>query len=108
MDRAAYGASKGGVVTLTQVMANDLARHGIRVNAVAPGPVDTPLVQALQPPSERAIWTGATPMARYADPREIAHAIAWLLDPEAATYVTGAIVPVDGGFSSVGVMRPRT
>ncbi len=102
--RVAYGASKGGVVTLTQVMANDLAPSGIRVNAVAPGPVDTAMVRAMITESERALWTGYVPLKRYAEPREIASVIAFLLDADAASYVTGAIVPVDGGFSGAGVI----
>ena len=103
--RAAYGASKGAVINLTQVMAVDLARHGIRVNAVAPGPVDTPLVQAIHTPAVRRSYMHHTPMRRYATPEEIATAILFLLDGAQASYVTGTILPVDGGFSGAGMME---
>src|SRR3712207_6370077 len=66
--RAAYGASKGAVVTMTQVMAIDLAEHGIRVNAVAPGPVETPMVAALHGAEVRAAWERRTMMRRYGTP----------------------------------------
>lgn len=102
--RSAYGASKGAVVTMTQVMANDLAPQGIRVNAVAPGPVDTPMVKAMHSADDRRLWCGYIPLERYANPREIASVIAFLLDGEAASFVTGAIVPVDGGFNGVGII----
>ena len=69
------------MVVLTQVLANDLARYGIRVNAVAPGPVDTPMVQgACTRPSDRALWTRHMPMRRYGKPDEIASVIEFLLD----------------------------
>ena len=54
--RAGYGASKGAIVTLTQVMANDLAEHGIRVNAIAPGPIETPMIKAMHTAADRELW----------------------------------------------------
>ena len=103
--RAAYGASKGAVAILTQVMAVDLARYGIRVNAVAPGPVDTPLVQAIHTPQVRRAYAHHTPMRRYATPEEIASAILFLLDGTQSGYITGTIMPVDGGFAGAGMME---
>ncbi|TMJ02918.1 MAG: SDR family oxidoreductase [Alphaproteobacteria bacterium] len=103
--RVAYGASKGAVINLTQVMAVDLARDGIRVNAVAPGPVDTPLVQAVHTPAVRRAYAHHTPMRRYAAPDEVAAAILFLLDSAQSSYVTGTILPVDGGFSGAGMME---
>ena len=102
--RSAYGASKGAVIVLTQVMANDLARYNIRVNAVAPGPVDTPMVQALHSASDRALWTRYLPLGRYGKPEEIASVIEFLLDGTKSSYVTGEIVAVDGGFRGAGIM----
>jgi NAD(P)-dependent dehydrogenase (short-subunit alcohol dehydrogenase family) len=103
--RAAYGSSKGGVVTLTQVMAVDLARFGIRVNAVAPGPVDTPMVRALHKGGVRFRYLERIPMRRYAKPDEIAGAVLFLLDPALSSFVTGEIVAVDGGFRGAGLME---
>ena len=103
--RAAYGASKGAVINLTQVMAVDLARYGVRVNAVAPGPVDTPLVQAVHTAQVRRAYAHHTPMRRYATADEIARAIVFLLDGTQSSYVTGTILPVDGGFSGAGMME---
>ena len=102
--RSAYGASKGAVVTLTQVLANDLARYGIRVNAVAPGPVDTPMVKAMHVDKDRALWARHLPMRRYAEPAEIATVIEFLLDGTRSSYMTGEIVAVDGGFRGAGVI----
>jgi NAD(P)-dependent dehydrogenase (short-subunit alcohol dehydrogenase family) len=102
--RSAYGASKGAVIVLTQVMANDLGRYNIRVNAVAPGPVDTPMVQALHTPGDRELWTRYLPLRRYAKPEEIASVIEFLLDGTRSGYVTGEIVAADGGFRGAGVI----
>jgi len=102
--RAAYGASKGAVVTLTQVMAVDLAPYRIRVNAVAPGPVETPMVEALHPPEVRRAYRHHVPMRRYARADEIAAAVLFLLDDTQSGYVTGEILAVDGGFRGAGMM----
>jgi NAD(P)-dependent dehydrogenase (short-subunit alcohol dehydrogenase family) len=102
--RSAYGSSKGAVCVLTQVMANDLARFGIRVNAVAPGPVDTPMVQKLHSAQDRVLWARYLPMRRYGTPQEIANVIEFLLDGTKSSYVTGEIVAVDGGFRGAGVI----
>jgi len=102
--RSAYGASKGAVVVLTQVLANDLARYGIRVNSVAPGPVDTPMVKAVHTAADRALWLRHVPMRRYAEPDEIASVIEFLLDGTRSGYVTGEIVAVDGGFRGAGII----
>ena len=102
--RSAYGASKGAVVVLTQVLANDLARYGIRVNAVAPGPVNTPMVKAMHVDKDRGLWARHLPMRRYGEPDEIASVIEFLLDGTKSGYMTGEIVAVDGGFNSAGII----
>jgi NAD(P)-dependent dehydrogenase (short-subunit alcohol dehydrogenase family) len=102
--RAAYGASKGAVVTLTQVMANDLAPFKIRVNAVAPGPVETPMVKAIHTPEDRALYHRYIPMKRYSEPDEIASVIHFLLDEKQSSYVTGEIIAVDGGYRGAGII----
>lgn len=105
--RAAYGSSKGGVVLLTKVMAVDLARFGIRVNAVAPGPVDTPMVRALHDGGDHQRYLERIPMRRYAQPDEIAGAVMFLLDAGMSSYVTGEIIAVDGGFRGAGLMEMK-
>jgi NAD(P)-dependent dehydrogenase (short-subunit alcohol dehydrogenase family) len=102
--RSAYGASKGAVVVLTQVLANDLARFRIRVNAVAPGPVDTPMVKAMHADKDRALWARHMPMRRYGEPREIASVIEFLLDGTRSSFMTGEVVAVDGGFRGAGII----
>ena len=102
--RAAYGASKGGVLTLTQVMACELADRGIRVNAIAPGPVETPLVTKLHDAEVRAAFGRFIPMHRYGTPAEIAAAAAYLCSDD-ASYVTGQVLAVDGGFLASGMRR---
>ncbi|WGF89095.1 SDR family NAD(P)-dependent oxidoreductase [Marinivivus vitaminiproducens] len=104
ISRSAYGASKGGVVTLTQIMAVELAPLGIRVNAIAPGPVETPMVAAVHTDEVRAGWGATVPMRRYGVPEEIAGGIAHLLDARRAGYTTGQILAVDGGFTAGGLI----
>lgn len=105
--RVAYGASKGAVVTMTQVLANDLAQYGIRVNAVAPGPIDTPMVEAFHTKEDRELYMRYIPLARYGTPKEIADAVAFLLDGTKAAYITGEILAVDGGYRGAGIIPGR-
>jgi NAD(P)-dependent dehydrogenase (short-subunit alcohol dehydrogenase family) len=104
LGRTAYGASKGGVITMTRVMAVELAEHGIRVNVVAPGPVDTPLVAKMHSSASREAWVNVVPQRRYARPEEITGTIGWLLDDARASYVTGQVICVDGGFTAGGMI----
>lgn len=100
----AYSASKGGIISLTKAVARELGPHGITVNAVSPGIVDTPQVQVdaddAGVPIEQILETyaGQVPLGRAARPREIAEVIAHLVSDAAAT-ITGQIVPVNGGTS---------
>ncbi|MFL5193991.1 MAG: SDR family NAD(P)-dependent oxidoreductase [Microvirga sp.] len=104
--RVAYGASKGGVITMTKVMAVELASLGIRVNAIAPGPIETPLVQEVHTPEVRAAWMTNVPQRRYGSPDEIAGAAIFLLDQRKSSYITGQTICVDGGFSIAGILDP--
>jgi NAD(P)-dependent dehydrogenase (short-subunit alcohol dehydrogenase family) len=97
---AAYCASKGGVVAFTHALALENARYGVRVNAIAPGYVDTDMPRAaLQADQVLARIVGQIPLRRIADPCEIAAPIAFLLSP-AASYITGATLFVDGGLTA--------
>jgi NAD(P)-dependent dehydrogenase (short-subunit alcohol dehydrogenase family) len=94
---AAYCASKAGVLALTRQVAVEWAPLGIRVNAVAPGVIDTPMLRLMDDPhAGRAYLESAVPLGRLGAPAEVAAAIAFLLSDE-ASYTTGAVLPVEGG-----------
>jgi 3-oxoacyl-[acyl-carrier protein] reductase len=99
--RTAYGTSKGAVIALTRQMAVELAEHGVTVNAVAPGPVDTPMTRELHTDRFRQEYCNAIPMNRYGTPGEIAAAAMYLVSEDAA-YTSGVTLPVDGGFLASG------
>ncbi|MCL4182183.1 MAG: SDR family oxidoreductase [Burkholderiaceae bacterium] len=100
--RAAYGASKAAVEMLSKVMAVELAADSVRVNTVAPGPIETPLVAQLHTAEFRRNTTSVVPMRRYGRPEDIAQAVLFLLDDETSSYVTGETLCVDGGFGAAG------
>ncbi|HYE70483.1 MAG TPA: glucose 1-dehydrogenase [Aquabacterium sp.] len=99
--RTAYGTSKGAVIALTRQMAVELAEQGVTSNAVAPGPVDTPMTRALHTEKFRREYENAIPMNRYGTVGEIAAAVMYLVSEDAG-FVTGVTLAVDGGFLASG------
>jgi NAD(P)-dependent dehydrogenase (short-subunit alcohol dehydrogenase family) len=93
----AYVASKHAIVGLTKTAAIELGPRGIRVNALCPGAVDTPMLHRTTPPAELREYVDGTPLRRVATPEEIAAAAVWLCS-DAAAFVTGVALPVDGGW----------
>ncbi len=98
--RAAYCASKGGMITLTEAMAMDHARDKIRVNCICPGPTRTPMVDT-STPEKLARYKTRVPVGRIGEPEDIAQAALYLASDE-ASMVTAAILPVDGGMRLTG------
>ncbi|MBV9261537.1 MAG: SDR family oxidoreductase [Pseudolabrys sp.] len=103
--RTAYGTSKAALAHLTQQQAIELASLGIRVNAVAPGPVDTAMAKAVHTPEIRADYHDHVPLNRYGLETELANAI-YFLCSEQASYITGQEIAVDGGFDATGIGLP--
>ncbi len=103
--RVAYGTSKAAVIQLTLQQAAELGEFGIRVNCIAPGPVDTKLALAVHTPEIRAAYHDAMPLNRYGSEAEIANAICFLCSDE-ASFVTGQVLAADGGFEAVGIGLP--
>lgn len=97
---AAYNAAKGAVINYTRALAIDHARDGIRVNALCPGLVDTPITAGVQQlPGLREDWESRIPLGRAAQPEEMANVVAFLAS-DAASYMTGSIIVADGGTTA--------
>lgn len=101
-DLAAYAASKGAIAQLTKVLAVEYGKHGIRVNAVAPGVVETNILAGIVEDSRATLasYGHLHPLGRVAQPAEIADVIAWLASPR-ASFVTGALIMADGGYTAL-------
>ena len=104
-DSPVYCASKGAVVMLAKALALDYAARGIRVNALCPGIIDTPMLRQFadampDPGAAWAAYRAAQPLGRLGTPEECAAAALWLVSPE-ASFVTGVALPVDGGFTAM-------
>ena len=93
---AAYVSSKGGVTLLTRAMAIDHAKQGIRVNALCPGPTDTPMLRTTMTPPELEAFGKTLPMGRLGQPKELAQAALFLASDD-ASFITGSLLYVDGG-----------
>jgi NAD(P)-dependent dehydrogenase (short-subunit alcohol dehydrogenase family) len=103
--RVAYGTSKAALDHLTKQQAAELGNLGIRVNAVAPGPVDTAMAKQVHTADIRAGYHDAIPLNRYGTEQEIAEAVVFLCS-DAASYINGQTLAVDGGFDATGIGLP--
>ena len=103
--RIAYGTSKAAIMHLTKQQAVEYGNKGVRVNAIAPGPVETEMAKLVHSADIRTSYKDAIPLARYGTPEEIADAVYFLCSP-AAVYINGQILAVDGGFDASGVGLP--
>jgi NAD(P)-dependent dehydrogenase (short-subunit alcohol dehydrogenase family) len=111
--RMPYGTSKAALIAMTRQFAVEVAEWGVTVNAVAPGPVDTPIVQGNHSAATRVAYGNLVPMRRYGTSEEIAYGVLFLAS-EQASYITGHTLAIDGGFVAAGVLvsdpldKPKT
>ena len=103
--RVAYGTSKAALMHLTKQLAVEYGNKGVRVNAIAPGPVETDMAKLVHSADIRTSYHDAIPLARYGTIEEIANAIYFLCSPQ-ASFINGQILAVDGGFDAAGVGLP--
>ena len=103
--RVAYGTSKAAIIALTKQQAVELGDVGIRVNAIAPGPVETAMAEQVHSVAIRADYHDVIPLNRYGTPEEMAAVVGFLCSP-AASYINGQVLGVDGGFEATGVGLP--
>ncbi len=91
-----YAASKAGVVALTRDLAYEVARYNIRVNAIAPGPIETPMMSTVLTPEQKESYAKQVPLGRLGQPQDIGNAAVFLCS-DAASFITGTTLPVSGG-----------
>jgi NAD(P)-dependent dehydrogenase (short-subunit alcohol dehydrogenase family) len=91
-----YAASKAGVVAITRDLAFEVAHHGVRVNAIAPGPIETPMMSSALTQQQREAYAKSIPLKRLGQPRDIGNAVVFLASAD-ASFVTGVTLPVSGG-----------
>ena len=105
--RAAYGASKGGIIALSKVLSIELSPYNITVNTLCPGAIETELVKKMHDKETRRAFLQNIPQKRYGIPEEVASAALFFTLP-GSSYINGAVLPIDGGFNSSGIIKNET
>ncbi|QRY35192.1 SDR family oxidoreductase (plasmid) [Variovorax sp. PDNC026] len=103
--RVAYGTSKAALIHLTKQYAVELGNAGVRVNVIAPGPVETEMAKLVHSVAIRSDYVDAIPLGRYGSVEEMANAVGFLCS-DAASFINGQVIAVDGGFDAAGVGLP--